>query len=335
MTEASDTLRNKRVVVLTSRLWAGYNDLWDGVEPEIGALAVVGARPSMGDSRADDSLHRTALRSIDVGRGLVWEHVVGFRRFVRRFQADLVHVNRELWAVASQEILSCGTRVVVHGAENLWQHGGRAEQMIRNRLVERAVRHIHGYASWNHDGAEHVSALRQKIGLAPIPTMVLGHCPSWTVPPCSLESSEDGPLRVLLVGRATYEKGFQDVIDAAADLGDVRITLCGARGTRRAQGPSNGIWRGVRCHRVGEPRPGRRGDGQVPRAGATVADDPRMDRAVRPFSRRSDDRGPALRCVQLRWTARISSSTTPALSSRKVTRKTWVAVLSSNRAGRA
>ena len=229
MTEASDTLRNKRVVVLaggSGRVTTTYGMAWSR---RSGRSPWWARAPRWGTAGPMTPLHRTALRSIDVGRGLVWEHVVGFRRFVRRFQADLVHVNRELWAVASQEILSCGTRVVVHGAENLWQHGGRAEQMIRNRLVERAVRHIHGYASWNHDGAQHVSALRQKIGLAPIPTMVLpAIVPAGQYRHARWNPSEDGPLRVLLVGRATYEKGFQSVIDAAADLGDVRITLCGA-----------------------------------------------------------------------------------------------------------
>jgi glycosyltransferase involved in cell wall biosynthesis len=229
VTEGIDTLRDRRVVVLTSRLWNSYNDLWDAAEPAVGALAVVGARPSRHDTRADLSDTRTALRSLDFGRGLVWEHLVGLRRFVRDFRADLVHINRELWAVASQELISCDAAIIVHGAENLWHHGGRAERLARDRLVERAVRRIDGYASWNHDGAEHVAVLRAELGLAPIASLVTpAIVPGVLYRGARWSPVQDGPLRVLLVGRATPEKGFQDVIEAAASLPDVQVTLCGA-----------------------------------------------------------------------------------------------------------
>ncbi|HEY2878953.1 glycosyltransferase family 4 protein [Nocardioides sp.] len=229
MTEASDMLRGRRVVVVTSSLTRGYNALWDAVEPDVAALAVVGARPPDDDLEVAPPDTRIPLRSVDLGRGLVYEHLFGLRRFLRGFRPDVVHVNRELWTVVAQEVVSSGAAVVIHGAENLWHHGGRVEQVLRDRLVARAVRRIDGYASWNHAGADHVSELRGRLRLPPIPTLVL----PGVIPPSAYHDTEwkppgdSDPLEVLLVGRATPEKGFQDVIDAVARLRDVRITLCG------------------------------------------------------------------------------------------------------------
>src|SRR4051812_34502653 len=116
VSEAPDTMRSRRVVVVSSRLWQGYNDLWDAAETKVAALAVVGAKARPEHAEVDPPGTRTALHSLDLGRGLVWEHLVGLRRFLRSFRADLVHVNRELWTVVAQEALSSDAAVVVHGA---------------------------------------------------------------------------------------------------------------------------------------------------------------------------------------------------------------------------
>jgi hypothetical protein len=136
---------------------------------------------------------RVELRSVDLGRGLVWEDLAGLRRLLRDLRPDLVHVNRELWTVVAQEVVDADTAVVVHGAENFWHHGGRAEQVIRDRLVTRAVRRIRGYASWNHAGVEHIERLRVDLGLPPFPTLVLPpvvppapyHTVGWDRPPAT------------------------------------------------------------------------------------------------------------------------------------------------------
>jgi glycosyltransferase involved in cell wall biosynthesis len=215
-----------RVAVVSSRLWPGYNDIWDAVQPHVGSLAVIGAR-SERDAGPDEP-GRVALRGVDLGRGLVWQHLIGLRRFLRSFSPDVVHVNRELWAVVAQEVVRSDAAVVVHGAENLWHHGGSAEQAVRRRLVDRAVRRVAGYASWNHAGAEHVARRRGELGLDAVPTLVL---PA-VVPPAPFrglrwEPAGHDALEVLLVGRAVPAKGFGDVIEAAAGRADIRVTLCG------------------------------------------------------------------------------------------------------------
>ena len=121
--------------------------------------------------------------------------------------------------------------MVAHGAENIWAHGGAAEQRLRNMLVDRAVRRIVGYASWNRAGAEHVRRLRREAGGGELPTAVLPAI----VPPEPFRaaswkpfSGDANPCEILLVGRATPEKGFDTVLKAAYLLGQpVRVTLCG------------------------------------------------------------------------------------------------------------
>jgi glycosyltransferase involved in cell wall biosynthesis len=94
--------------------------------------------------------------------------------------------------------------------------------------VDRAVRRIDGYASWNHAGADHVLRRRAELGLAPVPTLVL---PA-VVPPrpfreAGWQPGPPDPLEILLVGRAVPEKGYADVLEAAAGLDGVRVSLCG------------------------------------------------------------------------------------------------------------
>jgi glycosyltransferase involved in cell wall biosynthesis len=219
-------MRSSRVAVLTSQLWPGYNELWDAVERDVGELTVIGARSD--EDAGTEEPDRLALRQMDLGRGLVWQHLVGLRRHLRRFQPDLVHVNRELWAVAAQELVGIDAAVVVHGAENLWNHGNVIEQYLRRRLVDRAVRRIGGYASWNHEGVDHVLRRRDELGLDAVPTLVLPAI----VPPTIFrgvrwQPSASNLFDVLLVGRVVSAKGFQDVLQAADGVPGVRVTLCG------------------------------------------------------------------------------------------------------------
>jgi glycosyltransferase involved in cell wall biosynthesis len=165
---------------------------------------------------------------VDLGRGLVWQHLVGLRRYLRSFRPDLVHVNRELWTIVAQEVVGLDAAVVVHGAENLWHHGNSVEQFLRRRLVDRAIRRIHGYASWNHAGVDHVVRRRRELGLAAVPTLVLpAIVPPVTFRDVSWRPSPDGPVEVALVGRAVSAKGFQDVLEAADEVPGIRVTLCG------------------------------------------------------------------------------------------------------------
>jgi len=141
-------------------------------------------------------------------------------------------VNGELWGVTAQESLRWGIPVVVHGAENLWDHGSSLERKARRRLVERAVDRIAGYASWNHAGVDHVSEVARSRGRS-VPTLVMPavippevfHTHSWQPP--VLDAGV--PLDMLLVGRVVAMKGFSGAVEAASQVTSrpVRVTVAG------------------------------------------------------------------------------------------------------------
>lgn len=112
MTEDSDLLRERRVVVITSSLSRGYNELWDAVQPHVGEMTVVGARPPDAERENAPVARRVELRAVDLGRGLVWQHLIGLRRLLSDLRPDLVYVNRELWTVVAQEVVDADTAVV-------------------------------------------------------------------------------------------------------------------------------------------------------------------------------------------------------------------------------
>jgi glycosyltransferase involved in cell wall biosynthesis len=222
-------LDSLRVVVVTSRLRPGYNELWEAARHHVGQLEVVGVKEPHVRLQAGE----VGLRQVDLGRGMVSRHLVGLRRHLRSFRPHVVHVNTEPWSVTALELLGVPSVLTLHGAENLWEHGRLIERALRRRLVARAVTRIDGYASWNHSGADHVRSLRARVDGSALPTLVLPAI----IPPEPFRSthwapSRPGPsraLRVLLVGRAVPAKGFATVVEAAAMLGQgaAQIKLCG------------------------------------------------------------------------------------------------------------
>lgn len=227
-TDQSARLGARRILVVSSSLGAGSNDLWEATRPHVGSLTVVGAE----EATAHTAPGEVGLPQVDAGRGLIWRHLVGLRRYLASFRPDLVHVNGELWGLTAQEVLRLPVPVVVHGAENLWEHGNPVERVVRRRLVSRAVDRIAGYASWNHAGAEHVQDLRRARGGPGLPTLVVPAI----IPPAAFREAAwhapalgpDEPLELLLVGRVVRAKGFQDAVEAAARLDrPVRVTVCG------------------------------------------------------------------------------------------------------------
>lgn len=218
-----------RIAVISSSLDPSYNALWEATRPQLSHLWVVGAVDASRDALGSASI---PLREIGMRKGLVWRHLVGLRPLLRHLRPDLIHVNAELWSVTAQETIGCSVPVVVHGAENIWDHGSRAEQSIRRQLVNRAVRKIHGYASWNEQGTDYIRTLSQRRHGQALPTLVL---PAVVPPPDFRSISwnpptlvDGGTLEIVLVGRLVASKGFEGAIRAAEGLGrKVRVSVCG------------------------------------------------------------------------------------------------------------
>jgi glycosyltransferase involved in cell wall biosynthesis len=217
MSDGHALLRDARVAVITTSLDPSANELWEAARPSVGELLLIGARlPEQRTRRGE-----LALREFDAGRGLIYRHLFGLRRALRGFQPDLVHLNGETWSVTAQELLDLRPPVVIHGAENMWHHGGGLEQAVRRRLVARAVGRMAAYASWNEDGARHVQDLARHAG-RDLPTWVMPaiippaafRARSWQPPPLGATSV----VELLLVGQVIEKKGFDDVLEACARL---------------------------------------------------------------------------------------------------------------------
>lgn len=233
-------LSTARVVVISTNLGAGKNCLWEAAREHVGSLTLVGARRS--DREGTSSNTTIGLREIDLGKGLIWRHLVGVRQAIRRMRPHLLHVSGELWGVTVQELCGMDCPVVVHGAENVWEHGRVVERMLRHRLIDRSLARISGYVSWNAAGRDHVAAYGLRFPTLVLPAIIPSepfHSSRWQ----PVRPSPGAPFEILLVGRVDAQKGFDTVVDAVGmmpEIHDVIVTICGASTTgpdlgRRAQ----------------------------------------------------------------------------------------------------
>lgn len=221
-------LSTARVAVVSTNLTVDRNDLWHAAKAYTRSLIVLGAQRSAAGARPDDATF--GLREIDLGKGLIWRHLVGVRRMIRRFQPDLLHVCGELWGVTAQELCGLPCPVVVHGAENVWEHGRGVERVLRRRLVDRAVRSISGYASWNAAGRDHIAACAPSLPVLVLPAVIPPEpfrSTSWR----PAAQADPRPFEILVVGRLVHQKGFDILLDAVGimpESRDVVVTICGA-----------------------------------------------------------------------------------------------------------
>lgn len=228
MIQRGPKIADLRVAVVTASSASEDNNLWYAASELVGALRILG---SDGVVPTNHRENHTLLREVDLGKGLIWRHLVGLRKRIRDFEADVIHVNGELWSVTSQQLLRLeDSAVVVHGAENLWWHGSVLESRLRMVLIRKALNRLSGYASWNESGARFISE-RAAPGL-PILTL-----PAVIPPPAfrrdrwhGATGRGDGWYEILLAGRVVREKGFQNAIEATSRLlakHKIRVVVCG------------------------------------------------------------------------------------------------------------
>lgn len=224
-------LSTAKVAVVSTNLGWGRNDLWRATRKHTGSLLVLGAQRQICDETRSSGV--VGLREIDLGKGLIWRHLVGVRRMIRRYRPDLVHVCGELWGITAQELCGMDYPVVVHGAENVWQHGGAVERMLRRRLVDRAVAEISGYVSWNVAGRDHIAARAPSLPTLVLPAII----PPALFRTASWRPAAAGRFEVLLIGRMEHQKGFDIVLDAVGlmpERPDVVVTICGVGDSEEA-----------------------------------------------------------------------------------------------------
>jgi glycosyltransferase involved in cell wall biosynthesis len=220
-----------RVAVISTSLGEDMNILWRATEGLVKEQLLIGPR-STASSGSVAGL-TLSLKDRDLGRGLIWQHLSGLRRELKRFDPDLVHVNGELWTIRALQVATSNHPFVVHGAENVWSHGHAVERAVRDRLVPGVLARSSGYASWNVQGAGHAVRV---VGNDDFPTVVVPAVippdvfrqARWQAPPSDV-------LRILLVGRLDRQKGFHLVLEAAASWpGRITVTICGEGSQREA-----------------------------------------------------------------------------------------------------
>ena len=165
------------------------------------------------------------------GNGNLWKLLIGLGRTLGELRPHLVHIHCEPWGIlALQGVRSArrvGALVVIHGADNRFDHGGRLERRIRTAVIRRVLPRIDGYASWNSAGIRLARAhgLRAEAPDAVAPIVVPD--PSRFHPPdpagraaarARFGLPREGVV-VGLLGRLVPEKGVSDGLAALRRLG--------------------------------------------------------------------------------------------------------------------
>lgn len=183
---------------------------------DVEVLVVVPEGGPTGEWPADVTRRALPVR----GRSFTRSWMTGLVRAVREFDADLVHVHNEPWAVTTHRMVMTERPVVVHSGENLYRSAPRIYRARRFNTTG-VLKRVEGYVNWGVTGLREA----ERAGLPPgTPRAVIPASPpspevfSRAVPPAG-----GGRLRVVFVGRLVPEKGTDLILRAVA---------CGSRRER-------------------------------------------------------------------------------------------------------
>lgn len=231
----------RRVAVICGTVFAEQAELWRACR-DVGAnVTVVGT---------DVNLHRTAwpwrpkpprevesvfLRPVSPlpHRGHLWWLYRRLAPTLRAARPDLVHIVSEPWGALVLQTLALRAAgaldlpICVHGADNLYRHGGAFERSTRRLVLRGVLPRLDGFASWNSEGLRHA----RSSGLPPAtPTVVI---PAVVPDPERFRPPSDGerlaartrlglptgrPV-VAFLGRLVAEKGVHDLEESLRLLG--------------------------------------------------------------------------------------------------------------------
>jgi glycosyltransferase involved in cell wall biosynthesis len=194
---------------------------------------------------------------------MTWWWYRGLGRVLRTVQPDVVHVLSEPWGlpvIECQALRSLGRvayRLCAHGADNIYHHGNRFEQLTRQTVLRGIEPRLDGFVSWNSAGIDlaRSTGLSTTTPVAVLPGIVPN--PDRLAPPSpqqrrDLRAKLDLPQDEVIVGffgRLEREKGVLDAIEAVGRLGGGApfLAIWGA-GTLTGQvneAMSQGVVRGV------------------------------------------------------------------------------------------
>jgi len=240
MTSRTDT-SGLRVAVVCGTVFSQQTALWRACRDAGANLTVVGT---------DVNLHRTAwpwrpaaprdlesvfLRPVSplLRRGHLWWVYRRLGATLKATMSDLVHVVSEPWGALVLQTLALRATgaldlpVCVHGADNLYRHGGPFERSIRRLVLRGVLPQLDAFVSWNAEGVR----LAHSSGLPPAtPTLVVPAVvpdPRRFRPPSDAErlaarrrlDLPTGRPVVAFLGRLVAEKGVRDLEDSLRLLG--------------------------------------------------------------------------------------------------------------------
>lgn len=155
----------------------------------------------------------------------------GLERALHRDNPDVVHVVCEPWGLLSLQaarwvIAHPHTKLVVHGCDTIWHHGGVIEQRIRKAILRQTMPAIDAYAAENGKAL----SLARDNGLSPSSVLARIHTnprderlwrirdPSERIHARRALGLDDNLVAVGLLGRLVPEKGIFTFLDSVEML---------------------------------------------------------------------------------------------------------------------
>jgi glycosyltransferase involved in cell wall biosynthesis len=196
-------------------------DLWRAVEAQGVDLHIVGTLvpsgrdvttplPEVPDFGTFHELQPLRVRN----RPELWWALAGLGSLINDLAPEIVHVGAEAWSLLAFQATRSNSAVVIHGADNRFDHGSTVERSFRRIAAEWNLRRSSGYVSWNQRGV----VLARAYGLSlSAPTFVAPFIVRREDAFAQAERNPSVPC-VAFVGRVTPEKGPDLLLDALVSV---------------------------------------------------------------------------------------------------------------------
>jgi glycosyltransferase involved in cell wall biosynthesis len=238
---AQATTRFLRVAVVCGTVFSEQAALWRACRDAGATVTLVGTDVNLHGAAwpwrptAPRDLESVFLRPVSplLHRGHLWWFYRRLGAALEAAKPDLVHVVSEPWGALVLQTLALRASgalhlpICVHGADNLYRHGGSLERSIRQLVLHAVLPRLDGFASWNGEGVRraHSSGLPLGTPTLVVPAVVpdpLRYRPPSDDERCAARRMLGLPTGrpvVAFLGRLVAEKGVRDLEESLRLLG--------------------------------------------------------------------------------------------------------------------